>query len=121
MADMTIVQAIAYLEGLPKKIGAKGVEVMKEEFNHKDRPYATGETTKSFHYEVMGDFIFIGASTPGAKWVEHGRGEVRPKRANMLHWKSPTGGDVFAMRARPVKADKYIERTARRLENMDFH
>lgn len=121
MADMTLIQAIAFLEGLPKKIGTKGVEVMKEEFNHKDRPYATGATEKSFHYEIAGDIIFIGSDTPGAKWVQKGRGAVRPKSANWLHWKSPTGSDVFAKYSRPVKADDYIGRTARRLEQMDFH
>lgn len=121
MADMTLIQAIAFLEGLPEKVGVKGLQVMKEEFNHKDRPYATGETNKSFHYEVAGNFVFIGAESKGAYYVEKGRKAVRPKRANMLHWKSPTGADIFAMYSKPVKADDYIGRTVKRLKTMDFH
>lgn len=121
MADMTLIQAIAFLEGLPHKVGVKGVQVMKEEFNHKDRPYATGETSKSFNYEIAGDLIFIGSDTKGAYFVEKGRKEVRPKNANWLRWEYPKGHPVFAQRSRAVKPDDYIGRTAKRLKKMDFH
>lgn len=120
MADMTLIQAIAFLEGLPKKIGETGKEIMREEFNHKERPYATGKSEKSFHYEIYGDLIFIGSDAEGAKWVQRGRGEVRPVNAQVLHWEAQ-GKDIFAMRSRKVKPDDFVGRTAKRLEKMDFH
>ena len=121
MADMTLVQAIAFLEGLPEKVGVKGLQAMREEFNYKDRPYSTGATNKSFHYEVAGNLVFIGASTKGAYYVEKGRGEVRPKNVNWLRWEYPSGNYVFAQRSRAVKPDDYIGRTARRIKQMDCH
>lgn len=119
MADMTLLQAIGLLEGLPHKVGEAGQGVMKEEFGS-NRRYATGATLASIHYEVLSsDLVFIGASTPGAYWVEKGRGAVRPKSAKWLHWKDGSK-DVFAKYSRPVKPDDYIGRTAKRLLNMSF-
>lgn len=121
MADMTLLQAIAFLEGLPQKIGEQGREVMRQEFGS-GRPYSKGDRTyKSFTYEVMGNLIFIGSSTEGAYWVQKGRSESVAKNAKWLHWESPTGKDVFAKRSPAVRPDDYIGRTARRLESMDFH
>lgn len=120
MADMTLLQAIAFLEGIPKKVSKTGEEVMKEEFG-KDRPYATGETYASIKGEVISpSLVFIGASTKGAYYVQKGRKEVVPKQAKILHWKDH-GRDVFAMRSRAVKPDDYVGRTAKRLKSMDFH
>lgn len=125
MADMTIIQEIAFLKGLPKKIGETGKQIMKEEFNHKDRPYATGKTAKSFHYEIMGDSIFIGSDTEGAKWVQKGRGPVTPKTKPYIAFQlGVPGSDAPWIRtkyARKVEADDYLGRTVKKLKSMDFH
>jgi len=120
MADMTLLQAIALLEGLPNKVGKAGQEIMKEEFGAK-RKYATGATYSSIHYEVLStDLVFIGASTPGAYWVQKGRKAVRPVHKQWLRWEEPGQGYVFAKYSRPVRPDDYVGRTAKRLLNMRF-
>lgn len=122
MAEKTLIQAIAFLEGLPRQVGRKGAEIMNEEFNAKPHPYSKGKTPGSFRYEVYGGgFIFIFSDTPGAKWVEKGRGAVYPKRKPFLAWKSPDDKWVYAKSSRPVKPDDYIGRTAKRLQNTKFH
>jgi len=44
------------------------------------------------------------------KWVIGGRGEVRPVRAKVLHWKTCSGEDVFAMYAKAVPPNPFHER-----------
>lgn len=120
MAEMTLLQAIAFLEGLPQKIGETGRDVMRQEFGS-GRPWSEGDRTfNSFYYEVMGNIIFIGSNTEGAYWVQKGRGAVTPKTKRWLHWEH-SGRDYFAKYSSPVKADDYIGRTAKRLQSMDFH
>ncbi len=122
MAEMTLIQAIAFLEGLPHKVGKKGAEIMNEEFNAKEHPYSKGKTPGSFKYELYGgSLIFIYSDTPGAKWVQKGRGAVYPKNKPFLAWEDPSGRWVYAKSARPVKPYDYIGRTAKRLQNTSFH
>jgi len=43
-------------------------------------------------------------------WVIEGRGWVRPVRAQVLHWVTKSGEDVFSMYARPTKPNPFHER-----------
>lgn len=124
MADFTLLQAIALLEGLPYKVGQAGEEIMKAEFGN-NRKYATGKTYASIHHEVLSsDLVFIGTDSENAHLVLKGRGAVRPKRAKWLRWKEPErpmkDGYVFAKYSSPVKPDDFVGRTAKRLMNMSF-
>lgn len=120
MADFTLLQAIALLEGLPEKVGQAGEEIMKAEFGN-NRKYATGKTYASIHHEVLSnDLVFIGTDSENAHWVLNGRGAVRPKRAKWLRWEEPGQGYVFAKYSRPVKPDDFVGRTAKKLLNMSF-
>lgn len=110
MADLTIDGAIEKLLQLPEKIGRAGAEIMRDEV-----PNKTGALAASVTYEVSGDTIFIYTDKPYAKYVEYGRGEVRPVRAKALHW-----DDVFAMYSSPTKPNDFVGRTKQRLESMTF-
>jgi hypothetical protein len=59
-----------------------------------------------------GDTVSIEATSEAyyTRWVIHGRGPVRPVRAKVLHWKTCSGEDVFAMYAGPVEPNPFHER-----------
>lgn len=112
---MTLNEAIEKLQTLAQRVADTGVEIMREEV-----PKRTNELADSIFSEISGDTVFIGTEKAYAKYVEYGRGEVRPKGkknggANVLHW-----DDVFAMRARPTKPNDFVGRTAKRLARTKF-
>lgn len=47
-------------------------------------------------------------------WVIEGRGWVRPVKAQVLHWKTKSGEDVFSMHAKPTEPNPFHERGLRR-------
>lgn len=121
MAEMSIQEAIDFIRDLPKRIGEKGAEAMKEEFGA-GRPYSEGNRTyNSIDYEVNGSSVFIGTDTEGAYYVQNGRRDVYPVRAKALHWKGRSGEDVFSQHSGAVKPDDFVGRTAKRISAMDFH
>lgn len=106
MATLTISAAIDKLQGLPPKIGQAGQQIMQSEV-----PVKTGKLQASIGWRMLStSTISIGTDIPYAKFVEYGRGEVRPVRKKALHW-----DDVFAMRSSPTKPNDFVGRTASRL------
>lgn len=61
----------------------------------------SGQLASSIVYEADDTEVIVTATASYAKFVEFGRGEVRPIHAKALHW-SGEGGDVFAMRSGPA-------------------
>lgn len=103
MASLTIAAAIEKLEDLPVKIGQAGKEIMQGEV-----PVDTGKLQGSVGWRMLStSTISIGTDIPYAKYVEYGRGEVKPVRRKALHW-----DDVFAMRSKPTKPNDFAGRTA---------
>lgn len=120
---MTLDEAITKIQNLPQRIADEGVAIMKEEVPHGE----TGELSKSIFSDINGNTIFVGTEIEYAKYVVHGRREVRPnwmkdgkpRKPFSLHW-TQGGVDVFAMRSGPVKPNDFVERTAKRLSKMKF-
>ena len=105
---MTIDDAIRRLNELPPKIGREGEAIMQSEV-----PVDTGKLPASIGWRMLStSTISIGTDIPYAKYVEHGRGEVRPVRRKALHW-----DDVFAMRSRPTKPNDFVLNNTPFLEN----
>lgn len=114
MAEFTIDTAIAALEAFGPKVANEAVSIMAGEV-----PVRTGVLAGSIHAEQLSSSSwFVGTDIDYAIYVENGRGVVRPKNAKVLHWFD--GGDVFAMRAGPTKPNKFVERTAAKLNGMSF-
>ncbi len=111
MADLTIMQAIAKIEGFKERV-AKGAEAsLRAEFaRHND----SGYTASTLYSEIQGSEIFVGYPVskehPGAYYVRYGRGEVKPVTRQALAWNTPKTGAVITMRAKPFKGDDYITR-----------
>lgn len=109
---MSIDEAIDKILQLPQKVGEKGVEIMKNEV-----PYKKGGLYNSIKYEVMGSSVFIGTDKEYAKYVEYGRGEVRPVKKQALMWE---GLPHPVMRSSPTKPNDFVGRTASQLSGVTF-
>lgn len=106
---MGVEELVTALETLKDRVIEQGVEIMKEEV-----PVRSGALRDSIHSEPMGgEVYFIGTDIEHAKYVENGRGEVRPVTKKALHWYD--GADIFSMYARPTKPNDFVGRTARKL------
>ena len=114
MAEFTIDTAIAAIEAFGPKVANEGVSIMQGEV-----PKRTGALAGSIHAEQLSSSSwFVGSDIEYAAAVENGRKEVKPRYVKALHWFD--GGDVFAMKAKATKPNKFVERTASKLQNMTF-
>ena len=114
MADFTIQGAIGAIEKLGERIAYAGENIMVSEV-----PVRSGSLQQSIHHEQTGSSTwFVGTDVFYAYYVENGRGVVKPVRKKVLHWID--GGDVFAKRAGPAKANDFVGRTAAKLNAMSF-
>lgn len=103
------------------EIANRAVEIMKEE-----APSDTGKLRESIKKEqVSNNEIFVGTDLEYAYYVEHGRGEVKPKRAKALwgdgidkHWTKYWGSRPShpIPYAGPAKANDLVGRTAKRIK-----
>lgn len=124
---MTIMEAINKIGNLQNTVADVGISIMKGEI-----PKRTGALANSVHAEVDFGTVRIIAGDGDvnyARFVNDGRGEIRPKSARALHWveghgpyaELPGGGDVFSMRSKPTKPNDFAERTIRRLKSINFN
>lgn len=105
MADISIEDFSAYLNAKFLDYVEEVVDVMKSE-----APERTGALRESIAADrIKTTLYFVGPNVDYAKYVENGRGEVRPVKKKALHWFD--GGDVFAMRSRAVKPNPFVKRT----------
>lgn len=108
---MTIAELRAKIDRIRDEAPQEGVRIMKEEVHRHSK---TGTLENSIDAAPIGtDTWSIGTSLYYATYIQNGRGPVRPVNRKALHWIED--GNVFAMRAAPVKADDFCGRTATRL------
>ena len=110
MADISLAEVPQYLKNKLETIVTYGTEAMRDE-----APSKTGALRRSIKASKEGEWsYFIGTDIEHAKYVEYGRGEVRPVRKKALHWVD--GGDVFAMRSKAVAPNDFVGRAKARIE-----
>lgn len=108
---MTVAECITKLEGLVPRIAEQGAVIMREEV-----PVRTGALKASISATPQGtESYFVGTSIEYAKYVEHGRGPVVPKKARVLHWFD--GKDIFAKSVVGVPKNDFVGRTISRLRS----
>lgn len=109
---MTISEAISKLDNIIHELPTKGVEFMREK-----APSRTGALRESIRGDDFGAYkVWIGTSLPYAKYVQYGRGWVRPVHKKVLRWMD--GDDsVFSMYARPVPPNDFLGETAKRIHS----
>ena len=104
---MTFEGARQHIERLRAELPAKAVEIMRSQAPEGE----TGNLRRTINAIPMGvDTWDVGTSIYYAKYVVHGRGAVRPVRAQALHWFA-NGDSVFSMYSSPVPPNDFLERT----------
>lgn len=85
-----------------------------------NRGYATGNLQNSVYYDKTGDMeyvVYVEAydkyGTNYAKFVDEGRGVVRPVRAKVLKWSDGS----YHMRSGPAKGAHFIRETVKELKH----
>lgn len=125
---MTIEEAISRIQKLGDKVAEQGKTYMKQELAKHRR---TGGLEQSITKKKINDQTWsvytdktVGGNGYGTygqgRLILEGRGEVFPRRAQALHWKSKKGEDVFAMRASATKPDDFLGRTVNKLKSHHF-
>lgn len=109
---ISIYDVESYLRKQLSDYADKVAEVMKEEV-----PVRSGALRKSIRKEPDGAWAyFVGSTLDQAYYTEHGRGEVRPKRAKFLHYYLKDGTEIFSKYSRPAPAQHWVEATANRFK-----
>lgn len=109
---ISIYDAESYIKRELYDYAQKVASVMREEV-----PVRSGALRKSITVETDGEFAwFVGSTLPQAYYTEHGRGEVRPKKAKILHYYLKDGTEIFSKRSRPAPAQHWVEHTAARFK-----
>lgn len=130
MATYTITEAMARLKGLPRRVGYRAVEIMKEEITNstngpgipvhladtvKMEEMANGTITVSTNKYTHGQY---GIREVGAI-IRKGRPALKPREDHgfkVLHWTDPFGGEHFAKKVGPAEPNEFVGRTLVRLE-----
>lgn len=123
MATFTISEAISRLEGLGEKVAREAEQIMKDEIiiNTKE---GTGKLASSVNVKQVSSSTWsIGTDLYYAKYVNDGRGPVRPVEKQALRWYSPrmSGNAVFSNYAGPTQGIDFTGKTVSALENMKFN
>lgn len=97
------------------RIADEAVEIMRSECPQKGKNvWTTGNLAKSIHKESEGEFVrLVGTDVPYAKFVEHGRRDVRPVRAKALYLK---GLNIWTDYASFAPAQNFVEKTIAKLK-----
>ena len=128
MASLSIEEAIKRIQKLGDKVAEQGKTYMKQELASHRR---TGGLERSITKQKINDNTWsvytdktVGGSGYGTygqgRLILEGRGEIVPRRASVLHWKSRSGEDVFAMRASATDPDDFLGRTVNKLKAHHF-
>lgn len=123
MATFTLNEAISKLEGFGEKVANEAAQIMKDEIVRNTKE-GTGKLAASVNVQPMGDGAWsVGTDLYYAKYVNDGRGAVRPVNAKSLRWYSPrlSGNAVFSKYAGPADGIDFVGRTKGILENMKFN
>lgn len=132
MAELDLDYVITRLKNMPRIVGEKAVEIMKEEVPSEnggvhvgDNNYSTGRLRDSIRAIYPSDeTILIVTDAPYANIVLSGRKEVFPKHRTKsggqgwLHWDNMgygKHGDVFARHSKAVPPNRFDERTVDRI------
>lgn len=126
---MTLAGALKRLREFGPKTAQKIHKVMQNEV-----PIGkTGDLKSSLYWkQISFDTFFIGTDMYYAKWVENGRGPVRPVSAKALFYFDYKGGHksvhkwgtdglgVMTKRVGPSKKNPFVDRTKQKVEKMTF-
>lgn len=129
MAELTLAEASLKLARLGETTAQKCVDLMRDVTPQG----ATGTLRASIFYEMQNQYsFFVGTELYYAKWVDQGRGPVRPKYKKALAWGGYAGGPwsnhrpgdpgAFYVRggAGPARPNPFVFRTKIRILTYNF-
>lgn len=120
MATYSIDEARSLILGYLDKVAAEAQAIMQDEIRTKTKEQS-GRLEASINIQKISESArSIGTNVEYAKYVNDGRGEVRPKNAKFLRWESPrfSGNEIFAKRAGQAEGIHFTSETKKRLEGM---
>lgn len=97
------------------RIADEAVDIMKAEVPQAgEHPWSTGNLAKSIHKESEGEFVrYVGSNLGYARFVEHGRRDVKPVNAKALYLK---GLNIWTDYASFAPAQNFLEKTIAKLK-----